>query len=108
MPQTRAPTWTEKGERNDDGELVYTKVKKKRSGETTELEINLSKLLSPGERNTANEEILRIEAELVADGVELGNPATPTNHRVAKRVIENLESDGLQPAWRVCERREYP
>jgi len=101
-------SWTDKGEWNDDGELVYERTVANATGISDDVEVNLSKLLSPGQRRTANTEILRIEAELVAEGIDLGNPAKPADHRTAKTIIERLESEGLEPAWRVCERESYP
>jgi len=54
-----------------------------------------------GRRTTGNREIVRIEAELVADGSELENPAVP-EQSIRAEMVETLEAKGLPKAWVVC------
>jgi hypothetical protein len=54
-----------------------------------------------GRRTSGNMELLVIEAELAADGVDLDNPAVPANE-VFEDVLEELERKDLDPAWIVC------
>jgi len=54
-----------------------------------------------GRRTSGNMELLVIEAELAADGVDLDNPAVPANE-VFEDILEELERKDLEPAWIVC------
>lgn len=63
--------------------------------------------LQPGRRTTSSKELLKIEAELAAEGKEIDNPAVPTPPKYSREgfvadAIEFLEDHGLEPAWRVC------
>lgn len=59
--------------------------------------------LPVGTRKTGKVEHLVIEAELYDDGGGKGNPAKPVDAETAKRAIEKIESEGLEPAWRQVE-----
>jgi len=59
--------------------------------------------LPAGTRKTGDVEHLLIEAEIYDDGEGGGNPARPVDGETAKRAIEKIESNGLQPAWRQVE-----
>jgi len=54
---------------------------------------------SPGISTTQNLEIIRLEAEMQADGVELTNPHMPAKQETLESAKEMLESEGLEPAW---------
>jgi len=54
-----------------------------------------------GRRTTGNREIVRIEAELVAAGKDLDNPAVP-EQSIRAEMVEALEAKGLPKAWVVC------
>ena len=58
-------------------------------------------LRTPGRRTTATVEHAVIEAELVAAGKELDNPAVP-GEEIMSDVLETLERKGLEPAWIAC------
>ena len=55
--------------------------------------------IDAGRRKTRSVEMLVIEAELAADGNELGNPATPISERVGEAFVERIEDTDLVPAW---------
>ena len=54
-----------------------------------------------GRRESGNVDILVVEAELVAEGAELDNPARPSTADVAEAVVGRLDED-QRPAWEVC------
>lgn len=58
-------------------------------------------LKTPGRRVTANLSHLVIEAELVAEGKDLDNPAVP-DQTVIEDAIQQLERRDLEPAWIAC------
>ena len=92
--------YTDEAERNDEGDLIYKKPVPTPGGGSTTVDVNMTTLYQPGPRRTGSVEMLRIEAELVDEGKELGNPAKPSNAEVAKSAIEQIEAAGLTPAWR--------
>ena len=51
-----------------------------------------------GRRTSANVELLVIEAELVAEGKDLDNPARPDSPDVVDAVMTRLD-EGQRPAW---------
>ena len=55
--------------------------------------------MRPGRRRTDSVELLVIEAELVAEGKELDNPATPRTEHVGKSFFDRIEDTDLVPAW---------
>jgi len=55
-------------------------------------------VLTPGRRTSGTVSHLVIEAELVAEGCELDNPAVPAEE-VIEEVLDTLDSRGLEPAW---------
>lgn len=57
--------------------------------------------MTPGVRRTDNVEMLVVEAELVADGTSLDNPARPRTESVGETFIERIEDTELRPAWAV-------
>lgn len=54
-----------------------------------------------GRRTSGNVELLVIEAELVADGKQLDNPARPDSADVVDELMAKLEPRGLRPAYKV-------
>jgi len=62
-------------------------------------------VLTPGRRTSGTIEHLVIEAELVADGRDLDNPAVPAEE-VFEDVLNTLDSRGLEPAWIACREGE--
>lgn len=99
-------------ERNDDGDLIYEKTVPGPAGTTIDIEINATSLFTPGERRTNDTMILLTEARAVAEADTpadaVGNPAKPANDTTAKQAIERIEAEGLEPAWRVVDRRPFP
>jgi len=76
--------------------------------------LNEDLLRRPGDRQSNNMDVFVIEAQLVADGRDLDNPATPIatdrNGEIENGspewhddVLQTLERKGLQPAWRVVD-----
>jgi hypothetical protein len=53
-----------------------------------------------GDRTSGDVSLLRIEADLVAEGAELDNPARPADAETAERLHERLDAD-VRPAWEV-------
>ena len=92
----------EKAERDDDGDLVYEREVRTRQGTTQTETVNLTALLTPGDRTSDDVSLLVLEAELLADGVQLDNPARPATADVAEDVLARLD-DGVRPAWEVVE-----
>lgn len=90
-------------EENDDGELIYERVLRLRTGDVRRVEVNVTKLYEPGPTKTADVERLILSAELAEEGEGGGNPARPSNAKVAKEAIERIEAKGLEPAWRRAE-----
>jgi hypothetical protein len=56
---------------------------------------------TPGRRVSANKRLIVIEAQLVADGKNLDNPAVPAEGIMAD-VIDTLEQKRLPKAWKAC------
>jgi len=56
-----------------------------------------------GRRTSSNVELLVIEAELVAEGKELENPARPDSPDVVDELMSKLEPRGLRPAYKVVD-----
>lgn len=56
-----------------------------------------------GRRTSGNVELLVIEAELVADGKQLDNPARPDSPDVVGELMAKLEPRGLRPAYKVLD-----
>lgn len=94
-------------EENEDGDLIYTEIRIGPEGREHEYELNCTKLYSPGRRKTGDLEILLIEAQLAAEGKDLGNPAFPINGEIADQLHERLPDD-MNPAWVECTPREFP
>ena len=54
----------------------------------------------PGPRRTSSVELLKIEAQLVAEGHEPDNPATPVDADTGEAFFEqHIEDSDLVPAW---------
>lgn len=97
----------ERADRNGEGDLVYEKPGSRLGGDS---EVNVTKLLRPGESVTANVDILVTEAEIAhEDPDRLDNPHRPASATVAETVVDRLP-DGVDPAWDVVDRTEvdYP
>ena len=56
----------------------------------------------PGKRTSGSVELLVIEAELVAAGKDLDNPAQPADADVVNDVMARLD-EGVRPAWAVID-----
>lgn len=97
----------QEAEENDDGDLIYTKTVEAPNGTRKEIEVNCTKMYAPGRRRSGNVDLLVIEAELAADGKDLGNPAFPIREEVAEAVHSRLPED-VDPAWMTCTPREFP
>jgi len=63
--------------------------------------INGDLLRTPGRRTTSTVEHVVIEAELVAEGKDLDNPAVP-GEEIMSEALATLERKGLEPAWIAC------
>ena len=81
---------TDYDETNDDGEKIDTVG----DGET-----NLSRLLGPAPSVTRDIEMLRLEAEMLAEGRDLGNPHIPATTDIRDRALAVIEDAGHRPAW---------
>jgi len=88
-------------ETNEDGDKVAIVPDEGPAGTTIEREVNLSAMYGTAPSRTADVEILRIEAELVADGREPDNPHIPTSGEVLETARGQIEADGNTPAWEV-------
>lgn len=97
----------QEAEENDDGNLIYTKEIPGPHGGRREIEVNCTHMYQPGRRKSGNVDLLVIEAELAADGKDLGNPAFPIREEVAEQVHARLDED-VQPAWMTCTPKEFP
>lgn len=93
--------------KNEDGDLIYTQETKGPSGGNRKQEVNCTAIYSPGRRKTSDVEMLVMEAEMAADGKDLGNPAFPTSGEIAEQVHDRLD-DEIEPAWIACDVREFP
>lgn len=67
---------------------------------TKTIEINQSHLYRPAPSTTSDVEMLRIEAQMEADGKEIENPHIPSSQDVLETAVEKIESEGNTPAWR--------
>lgn len=92
---------------NDDGDLIYERDIPGPEGTSRTVDVNVTKLYSPGRRKSGNVDLLVTEAEMAADGIELNNPAFPTYGEIAEQVHERL-GEGVDPAWMTCEVVEFP
>lgn len=52
-----------------------------------------------GRRTTGDIDILVIEAELVAEGKDVENPAIPADTDVAREAAERIVERGMEPQW---------
>lgn len=93
--------------KNEDGDLIYKREFTGPEGGNRKQEVNCTAIYSPGRRKSGDIEMLVLEAEMAADGVELGNPAFPTNGEIAEQVHDRLDGE-IEPAWIACEVREFP
>lgn len=104
---TQRPMMVQHADADGDGDPMYEYTVRFGGGASKTIELNLRRLFSPGDRRTGSHDLLQAEAKLAADGVELGNPAKPVNGDVAQKHAEWCDRNDLQPAWDVCERREW-
>jgi len=73
-------------------------------GDTTQTtEHDLTAMYRTGPSTTGQVWILRTEAELVADGVDLGNPHIPATEDILEEAVEKIRADGHEPAWEVVD-----
>lgn len=93
--------------KNEDGDLTYEREYTGPAGENRRQEVNVTAIYSPGRRKSSDVDLLLLEAELAADGKDLGNPAFPTSEDVATQVHDRLPED-VRPAWIECTPKEFP
>ena len=73
-------------------------------GDTTQTaEHDLTAMYRTGPSTTGQVWILRTEAELIADGVDLGNPHIPATEAILEEAVEKIRADGHEPAWEVVD-----
>lgn len=89
VPQPQTPTDTSREADADGGEVVA--------------EGRPLAEIPAGRRTSGNIELLVIEAELAADGVDLDNPARPDGPDVVDELMSKLEPKGLRPAYKVVD-----
>jgi hypothetical protein len=85
-------------DRNEDGDLILERGVAG-PGSVVEGDINLSAVFGPAPSTTGNVELLRIEAELHAEGRGGENPHVPVNGDVLAEAKAAIERDGHTPAW---------
>lgn len=98
----------EKAERDEHGRLICEREVAAAGGGTRTEEIDATALFAPGVRKTGDVDMLLIEAKQAERGDHGGNPAKPASAEVAKTAIERIEEAGLEPAWRVVDKGEFP
>ncbi|MDS0258589.1 hypothetical protein NDI56_04080 [Haloarcula sp. S1CR25-12] len=64
---------------------------------------DLTAMYKPGVSTTGQLWILRTEAELLADGVDLDNPHIPASEDILEEAVDKIEADGHEPAWEVVD-----
>jgi len=73
-------------------------------GDTTQTtEHDLTAMYQTGPSTTGQVWILRTEAELVADGVDLDNPHIPATEDILEDAVKKIRADGHEPAWEVVD-----
>ena len=91
---------------DENGDKIHRVEFEDDSGNTETIDANLSKLLAAAASTTSNVEVLRIEAQQAAeasdDELETMNPHIPSNDDVLDTATDAIESEGLTPAWEVC------
>jgi len=97
---TRIETMRREADRNEAGDLIFEREVTHKEGHTVTRTTNLTALFTPGDRTSGDVSLLRIEAELAAEGAELDNPARPADADTAERLHERL-GDDVRPAWEV-------
>lgn len=85
----------------DDGDKYREMTVQAGGGTTATIEMNLSKMYQAGPSTTGDMEVLKIEAELVAEGKDLKNPHVPADADLLERATNALSNEGLTPAWEV-------
>lgn len=98
----------QEAEENDEDNLEWSFELQKQNGEAKTVTVNATALFRPGERRSGDVDLLVTEAELAAAGDHGGNPAKPANADVARRAIQRIEDEGLEPAWRVVGGGKFP
>jgi hypothetical protein len=89
-----------KAERQN-GEVVVKDTVRTDANTFSETEVSLSKMLGSAPSTTGDIDILRVEAELLAEGNPPGNPHVPINAEVREQAREVIEANGDTPAWEV-------
>ena len=92
---------TRAGER-DDGPVVTSKDRDRvPERRRAEMRKRCSALrIDTGDRKSSDPDFLLTEAEMLAEGVAMDNPAKPTPEAAAQ-AVERIAEAGLIPAWRV-------
>jgi hypothetical protein len=93
-------TTTDRHTKTDDsGEKIKVRTVRGPGGTSSEVELNMSTLLRPTPSTTADVDLLVTEAELVADGVALGNPHIPADAETLAVARDRIDANGHTPAW---------
>lgn len=92
-------TDTDAHDKTEDGDKIKV-IKVRGPAEiSSEIEINLSKLFRPTPSTTGDMDLLKTEAELSAEGTELGNSHVPIDEDTLERFLEWCEQNDMIPAW---------
>ena len=97
---SRLDTLRAEATRDEDGRLIHERKVTGPAGNTTTVETDLTALLNTPPRTSGHVDLLVTEAELVAEGAALDNPARPANADIAEDVVARLDED-VRPAWEV-------
>jgi len=89
----------QKAERNAEGDLIVKERLKVGVNTWNDKEVNVSALFAPGKRKSHNVKHLVIEARIADEQGPLENPAFPTDSDTADAALEQIEAEGLEPAW---------
>ncbi|WP_135302658.1 hypothetical protein [Haloarcula amylovorans] len=84
-----------------DGDKIRELTSAGRGGDSRTIESNVSKMYRSGPSTTGDVDMLRLEAEMVAEGRELSNPHIPLDEETLTEAVEKIERDGHTPAWEV-------
>jgi hypothetical protein len=72
-------------------------------GTTLTIDSNLSVMYEPTPSTTSDVDMLRLEAEMLAEGRDLGNPHLPDSEETLQEAVEVIERDGNVPTWEVID-----
>lgn len=84
---------------NDDGEKIREIAMAGPQGTTKTIEDNVTVPYKPTVSTTGDVGLLVLEAEMQAEGRELGNPHIPATTEARDKALDRIKSAGLSPAW---------